>query len=165
MPDDGKLSAKDVYEKSYSMFIYFLDWRHKLFAGYLACLAAIAVAYSKLSQYGIVLAGTVLVLSVIFWMIDFRIRDLYRHCSKAAEELERGSGVKGSFVCYEEGQKKFHPVCHSMAFDTLTITVFSFALIYVLSGRLAITASICIGLGIGIIPRVALELLKTKRSL
>ncbi len=176
------------------MFVYYLDWRHKLFAGYLAALAAIAVAYKNLDTLSDLktLAGATFVLSLIFWMIDFRIRDLFRHCSKAAAALENTVIVKetihlsaittqpdgseqtterllagkrvelqGSFQHYEEGQKtQFHAFSHHMAFDTLIVTVASFAFYYVAYDKDNVGLSIALGIGIGTVPRLFVGLYK-----
>ena len=46
--DDHSLSISDVYAEIGVNYRYFLTWRHRLFAGYFALLAALAIALSWL---------------------------------------------------------------------------------------------------------------------
>ncbi|MCK4341515.1 MAG: hypothetical protein KAY37_07330 [Phycisphaerae bacterium] len=94
---NDNLKPKDVYETAVKMHQYFLNWRHRLFAGYLVILAAFGVAYSWASdpsrndQFILILPALWLIpllTAIVFWGLDIRNRDLYRACSQCAANCE-----------------------------------------------------------------------------
>jgi len=93
-------ARKLVYQNAGELHRYFLSWRHQLFAGYLAVIAALVVpacwAYNSPthSRAWIGIIGITSVLfTALFWVLEFRNRQLYRACQNVAQNIERLFGV------------------------------------------------------------------------
>lgn len=112
MNDQSSLLVKDAYDHVGQTFRYFLEWRHKIFAGYLAVLATLALAFAW-TQPGPTKNGDIapsptagqqlatralpfigIVISAVFWTLDFRNRDLFRVCQERGAILERSLPTK-----------------------------------------------------------------------
>ena len=94
--DKNILSVKDAYDQAVKGHLFFLDWRHKTFAGYITVMAALGLGFYKASQdYWFVLSLAGIFLAIAFWMFDFRNRELFYACSNAAADLEKGLNVMG----------------------------------------------------------------------
>lgn len=73
----------------------FISWREKIFAGYLTVLAALGIAFAQGSSVPLrsgIFAGAVVV-SVVFWILDFRNRQMIGACQTAAAALEQQKGA------------------------------------------------------------------------
>ena len=89
MNHDSKL-----YEELAHIWQHFASWREKIFAGYVTVLAALGVAFSQNTSARIhvaVFAGAALV-SIVFWILDFRNSQLLNACQNAAALLENPGG-------------------------------------------------------------------------
>jgi hypothetical protein len=97
------LSVDERYREIGENYRYFLAWRERLFAGYLAVLAALALAFvsaGQLPQAGaatlpmrVVMPLIAILISWIFWMLEFRNRDLFHCCQNAGRLVEKGAGI------------------------------------------------------------------------
>jgi hypothetical protein len=91
--DDVKL-----YDEAGQAWRHFASWREKTFAGYLTALAALAIGFTHhpgAPLRTIICAGSILV-SVVFWILENRSRELINACQLAADRLEQARG------CYAE---------------------------------------------------------------
>ena len=99
---DRFLDPKDVYAETGNNYRFFLAWRHALMAGYLAVLAAVAVALWAVveNRPGIIpwIFVVAIVVTGVFWALEARNRDLYRACLDAGEQQESTAGIVGSFT-------------------------------------------------------------------
>lgn len=99
------MDSKDAYLHVGETFRYFLNWRHLLFGGYLGVLGALCLAFAwahtPLADSGKqtmtsplqlqarrALPFAAIALSTVFWMMDFRNRDLWRGCIFVGRDLE-----------------------------------------------------------------------------
>lgn len=102
---DGSLTVKDIYAEIGLNYRYFLTWRHSLFAGYLVVLAALSVAGSwffKEARGHLWLVPLVAsILTVVFWMIERRNRDLYRTCLDRGAACEKALAACGIFTGFK----------------------------------------------------------------
>jgi hypothetical protein len=95
------LSVKAAYEEAGRNYRYFLSWRERLLAGYLALLAGLSLAFSWLLEEAAELAWTPFAagffLTLVIWALEFRNRDLYRVCQQSAKACEshlpQGAGM------------------------------------------------------------------------
>lgn len=92
------MDAKLVYEETGRNYRYFLDWRNKIVAGYIATLGALALGYSgaKSIHQQIAILGSAILLSFVFWVFDYRNRDVYWICQHAGARLEIRARIPGS---------------------------------------------------------------------
>lgn len=102
-----RLSTKDLYAEAGTNYRYFLGWRHALFGGYIAVLGALGVALSWVLQHELVLLPAVWictsVVSITFWSLDCRNRDLYHACQDAGERIEcLQAGERAAIGVYSE---------------------------------------------------------------
>jgi len=146
------MTTKDTYDHVGESFRYFLGWRHKLFAGYLAVLAAIAVAGAwtqpsllkpdgalvpqSALQTGVerALPWTVIAVSLVFWMAEFRNRDLWRGCQFVGYCLEQNlPHQRGIYTHLREIETRgaIWGISHGSAMDLLTALVISVAAAYI----------------------------------
>lgn len=93
MPDEGSpsLSVKDVYGEIGTNYRYFLAWRHRLFAGYVAVLAGLSVAYWSVGDddaFRKAIIAASFVITVVFWILEYRNRDLYHACQNSGQACE-----------------------------------------------------------------------------
>lgn len=92
--DDG------LYKELGCTWRHFAVWREKIFAGYLAVLAGLAVGFSHETGNLVrlaCLAGAILA-SVVFWILDFRNSQLLNSCQVAAAALEAQRGGVGAYT-------------------------------------------------------------------
>lgn len=88
------MDEKSIYEQTAELWKHFSSWRDKLFAGYLTVMGALAFAFGEQLSPGrqcIVLVVGV-VLSVVFWIHDVRVRELFSAMQGAAANLESTIG-------------------------------------------------------------------------
>jgi len=83
-----------LYEEVAVIWRHFASWREKIFAGYVTVLAALAVAFSQNTSAPIRVAvfGGAALVSVVFWILDFRNSQLLNACQDAAALLEDPGG-------------------------------------------------------------------------
>jgi hypothetical protein len=99
----SELSHKDIYEEIGRNYRYFLNWRHALFAGYLLILYIASTFYTESSDnlfFQRLCLGVTILISLVFWVIEIRIRDLYRACTEAGESLEKMTADKKDALSY-----------------------------------------------------------------
>jgi hypothetical protein len=88
------IAAKDVYAEIGINFRYFLTWRQLIFAGYLAVLGALSAGGAWVYEHAAHLLGVVpavgLLLTGVFWVIEYRNRQLYRACIEQGAACEVG---------------------------------------------------------------------------
>lgn len=88
----GRMDENKIYQELALAWRHFASWREKVFAGYLAVLAALSVAFTKSQSPALrvtIFAAAILV-SLVFWLLDVRNGQLINACQVAAEKLERG---------------------------------------------------------------------------
>jgi hypothetical protein len=123
-----------VYAQTCEHYRYFLSWRDKTLGGYLILLGALGIAYANLDKTNLWFFPpfAVIFVSIVFWLLEFRTRDLYHMCSWVGERLERDAGVKGFFgvARLEHSSKGEPPISQSFAFDFLISGVVSFAIAF-----------------------------------
>ena len=103
---------KLLYEENAAQFRYFLTWRQVLLAGYFAIIVALAIGFNWAIErpafvlFIFPLAGAAL--SVLFWALDLRNRELYQLTSKVGAKLEEQLGLKGMghFGAYSSSETK-----------------------------------------------------------
>jgi hypothetical protein len=143
-------ARKLVYDHCVELHRYFLTWRHQLLAGYLATLAGLGIAYSwtysttnNARRLGWVICGLGAFLTFIFWLLDYRNRDLYHACQQVASDIEEACGFnadpvstrhKGLYARLNQtslqpgppsGFKLLRWVTHSRAIDILLLGAFA----------------------------------------
>lgn len=109
----SKADLKEIYSELGNNFRHYVAWRRFLFAGYFAIIAALGTAYKwdDFESNGVnrVLLVSAIVVSIIFWLLDARNRDLIRIISDSGaaleEKMELGKG--GSYSNYAHAQHKF----------------------------------------------------------
>ena len=96
-PNKEKIEIlKALYSEASSQFRFFLTWRQLLLAGYLGIYAALALSfrwallYFKAYAFVTPLLGAFL--SVLFWALDFRNRQVYQTASRSARSIENEMG-------------------------------------------------------------------------
>lgn len=96
------VTIKDVYAEVGVNYRYFLTWRQRIFAGYLAVLGALGVAAGwllKESPHSLWLLGEAgFLLTIVFWIIEGRNREIYRNCVKCGAACEVGLADIGIYV-------------------------------------------------------------------
>ena len=114
------LTVRDVYEEIGKNYRYFLNWRHGLFAGYLAVVAALGAGFFRIYSnhprlvWPLFLAGVIVTL--VFWGLEYRNRDVYHACQRSGAECEKhfSAGV-GIFTRMQGLGEKF--LTHSRVLD------------------------------------------------
>lgn len=88
------IDPNKLYEEIGKAWQYFDSWREKIFAGYLSVLAALAFGLSKSASIHVraVLFAFGILVSVAFWILDFRTTELINLCQAAGDNL---AGPKG----------------------------------------------------------------------
>ena len=86
-----QVDEQDMYLQSAELLRHYLSWREKLFGGYLVVIAALAVAVNKVDQppfFRSAMALLGVALTVVFWLFERRIRELFLACLGAGAALE-----------------------------------------------------------------------------
>ena len=121
-----KLTLKDVYQKIGINYRYFLNWRHRLLAGFLATIAVLGLGFKWLFKEAPdllwILFSAGFVLSLVFWILDYRNRDLYHACQKSGEACEKHL-PDGVGIYMRLNTLKRNWLTHSRAFEILIIIV------------------------------------------
>ena len=121
--DRGLADLKDMYSEVGQAWRQFLDWREKIIAGYLTVIAAIATAIhvSASDQPGLLLSAVLI--SVVFWIFDFRDRILLGVCQRAGESIEqvlRPKTASANCGCYSALMSLRRPRREPWRIDLLT---------------------------------------------
>ena len=126
MNDTGQraeaVDSKSIYGEAGSTYRYFLEWRNKIVAGYLGSIGALGLGYTRAGSEearDIVLISVVIV-SLVFWIFDFRNRKLCDACLDAAKRLEQKSEFFGPYAALESA--RFNPprrLTHGLAINLL----------------------------------------------
>jgi hypothetical protein len=101
-----------VYEELGNNFRHFLMWRRLLFAGYFAIVAGLGAVFNwtltNMSDLAFLVPAAAVALSVIFWALDLRNRNLIRITSEAGASLEdkMGLGLIGQYSLYKQRHKQ-----------------------------------------------------------
>ena len=132
------MRKKDVYNEVGVNYRYFLDWRHKILAGYLVTVAALAIGFSwaitnyELKPHSWILLMLGVIISIVFWLLDYRNRHLYHTCQEVGAKIEASEGILDGQGIYSElmnsNSKLSHSVVLNIMFFLATI-VFAFAAI------------------------------------
>lgn len=133
---------EELYKEVGINYRFFLSWRHALFAGYLLVVSALSLAFSWLykEQHSLLWVTFIfgIIITLVFWALEFRNRELYHACQNTGEELEKNfTSVEGIFTILNKLQVK--KITHSLAIDMLfivTILTMLIALIIFFCGRL-----------------------------
>ena len=86
-----------LYEENATQFRFFLTWRRVLLAGYFAVLGALALGFEWAVTrapdltFACPLAGACV--SIFFWTLDVRNRELIRHASGVGSSIEEAMGL------------------------------------------------------------------------
>jgi hypothetical protein len=118
---------KDVYAEIGTNYRYFLSWRHGLFAGYLATLAAVAIGFSWLYKEAARWAlwmpfAAGLVLTGLFWALEYRTRDLFHACQESGISCETGLPAGVGLFTRLRGKDRII-VTHSRVLNVLFVIV------------------------------------------
>jgi len=112
------LTSKDIYDEIGRNYRYFLNWRHALFAGYLLTLYVLARAYSWLLEYNhtnfawlVFLSG--LLMSLCFWGLEVRVRDLYQACTRAGCKFESAFYRCGIYIELDSAELRNKKITHT----------------------------------------------------
>jgi len=130
----------DVYKEIGITYRYFLDWRHKLLAGYLITVSGIAIGFSwgytnpsiKPLSWLILLMG--FIVTIIFLCLDIRNRKLYHICQKSGAKIELYEKLNDGQGVYTELVNSKSWLSHSIVLNVmygLAAIVFLLASIYV----------------------------------
>jgi len=140
---------KLLYEEMGHMFRFYLTWRQLLLAGYFAIVAALAIGYrwtlQNAPEISFVCPFGGAAISVLFWALDYRNRQLYNFTGTVGSELEKKLGFSGLgyYGAYSEGVLITHGrITHS---KILSIFYIGFCIIMLLIGILAV---------VGVVPKV-----------
>ncbi len=119
-PDPRVLPIEKAYDEVGVNYRYFLTWRHRLFAGYLVVIAFLAVGVPWIFQHAreILWAPFAcgLLLTLVFWVLEYRNRDLYHAAQRCGEALENTIGSSNG-IYTELNSIKGNFLCHSTAID------------------------------------------------
>lgn len=135
---DETLTLKDIYVEIGVNYRYFLNWRHALLAGYLVVLYGLARGYGWLtvnhqSNFGWVVFASGILISLCFWGLERRVRDLYQSCTNAGREIEKKFGIDGIYSKLDSSNLRDKTITHSRIlnwfFGLITIGMFA-ALIF-----------------------------------
>ena len=193
------IDPKDLYAEAGTIFRYYVGWRNKIFAGYLATLVALALAFAwtqdeskgktsveealgKQDAINTLLPSSTLdrlevgldslamdfkssrrsvrsrtsvkptventlpiagiVVSLLFWLIDFRNRDIWKTCQYTAIRLEQSQGV------YSDLDKVKPFLSHGIIIDAFIALVISALVGYYCSSSYPTIPTIYIVIGI-----------------
>jgi hypothetical protein len=112
------VTDSDLYTQAGELLRHYLSWREKLLGGYVAVIAALAVAFDKFpEQYKNrrpLLAVLGVILTAVFWLLERRNRELFNRCITAGVGLEKKASLAGAFT---ELDKKPSTPTHSTVLD------------------------------------------------
>ena len=116
---------KVTYTETGINYRYFLGWRHKLLAGYLVAVAGLAVGFSwslthietKQNSWIILILGSFI--SLVFWRLDYRNRDLYHACQSAGAKMEMKNGLIEGQGIYTALVKSSSNLSHSVVLNIM----------------------------------------------
>lgn len=120
------IEAALIYTEIGKTHRYFLDWRNKIVGGYLAVLGALGLGYENVHAEGLQIAllfaaGGV---SFVFWIFDFRNRELYSACQRAGADIEEDRGFVGPYRALQSLRKNtHHKITHGLAINLLVAGV------------------------------------------
>jgi len=131
-PPPSGLTIKDVYTEVGVNYRYFLTWRQRIFAGYLAVLGALGVAAGWVlkespGSFGF-LSGAGLLLTVVFWIVEGRNREIYKKCVERGAACEASLESIGIFVGLKHEPQM---LTHSFAFDLLFLVM---TIVFIVAG-------------------------------
>jgi len=121
------MEKKDVYKEIGTNYRYFLDWRHKLLAGYLGSVAGLSIGfYWSLTNvdtrpFSVIILFSGFIISLVFWGLEYRNRDLYHLCQRAGAKMEEKEGIndgQGIYTALDESKNK---ISHSRVLDSMFI--------------------------------------------
>jgi hypothetical protein len=92
---ESTMEREKLYDELGQTWRHFASWREKSFAGYLTVLTTLGIGFSQNANFavrGAILAGGIVV-SIAFWILDFRNHQCLNACQVAAASLEDSKGV------------------------------------------------------------------------
>jgi len=112
------MNEEKLYSEVGEAWRHLTSWREKIVAGYLTVLGALGAGFASQASPGYrsaVLSAAILI-SVVFWILDFRNRRLVGGCQDVGARLEDRKG------CYAELQRlraEQTPLTHGTAINLL----------------------------------------------
>lgn len=95
------LEEQDLYMQAGEMLRHYLTWREKLLGGYVVVIAGLAIAVATkidIPHFDSSMSALGALLTVAFWLLDYRNRSLFQTCLDAGAALERGASLQGAFI-------------------------------------------------------------------
>jgi hypothetical protein len=95
------LDSEQLYSEARALLRHYLRWREKLLGGYLALVAALAVAVwssRKTDRVGSAITLFAILLTLVSWLLERRNRALLFRCIDAGAALERDASLRGVFT-------------------------------------------------------------------
>ena len=122
--NQSNFPIEDIYKEIGTNYRFFLNWRHGLLAGYLAVLAALSLGFSWIYTSAHYLLWIIfaigIIISFLFWALEYRNRDLYRTCMNVGEKCE--SFFQYDIKMYSELNKiQYSKITHSLSIDCFMI--------------------------------------------
>jgi hypothetical protein len=117
------MDNQKLYEELGHIWRHFASWREKIFGGYLAVLIALGAGFSQTTSVRIraaIFAGAIVV-SIVFWILDFRSSQLLNACQTAAASLEEQKGSYGTLCSLRFGPRTWPT--YGLAIDLLVAGV------------------------------------------
>jgi hypothetical protein len=115
------ITEKGLYEYVGSAVQYHLSWRERLLAGYVAVVAGLALTFSwmqsnhKSISFLVPLVASAM--SIVFWLLDRRNREIFKNCIQAGADLESAASLKGVYTALaKESKVQSHSVVLSGVF-------------------------------------------------
>lgn len=74
---------------------HFASWKEKIFAGYLVVLGGLGISFfgTASQAWRILILGAAVVVSVVFWLLDYRTGQLLNACQVAASQQNQDRSV------------------------------------------------------------------------
>jgi hypothetical protein len=150
VPSKEKIDVlKALYSEASSQFRFFLTWRQLLLAGYLGIYAALALSFRwallNFQSYAFVTPLLGAFLSILFWALDFRNRQVYQIASRSARAIENELGYPD--IGYYSFFKSTIPLINFIRHQTIL------SILYLGGGALALIIGIlCIASNLKLIP-------------
>ncbi|MDO8473437.1 MAG: hypothetical protein Q7T05_06430 [Dehalococcoidia bacterium] len=88
------MDENKIYQELALTWRHFASWREKVFAGFLAVLAALSVAFMRSPSQALRIAifAAAILVSLVFWLLDVRSSQLINACQLAAARFEGSTG-------------------------------------------------------------------------